>query len=96
MAAAPRQGDLFNQPAAGTSDQQEASLTLTADQLRSWQERVHRLQAPLFKATAPVDSQGSLFGAASAPADHIQPLSLNPLPLSFWRWPESPHQGAAL
>ena len=96
MAAAPRQGDLFNQPAASASDQQEASLTLTADQLRSWQERVHRLQAPLFEATASVDSQVSLFGAASAPADHIQPLSLNPLPLSFWRWPESPHQGAAL
>ena len=75
MAAAPRQGDLFNQPAAGASDQQEASLTLTADQLRSWQERVHRLQAPLFEATAPIDSQGSLFGATSAPADYIQPLT---------------------
>ena len=49
MAAAPRQGDLFNQAAAGASDQQAAALTLTADQLRSWQERVHRAQAPLFE-----------------------------------------------
>ena len=23
-------------------------------------------------------------------------MSLKPLPLSFWRWPQSPHQGAAL
>ena len=29
-------------------------------------------------------------------SDHLNPLQLTPLPLSFWRWPHSPHQGPAV
>ena len=28
--------------------------------------------------------------------EQLNPLELTPLPLSFWRWPSSPHQGAAI
>ena len=30
------------------------------------------------------------------PAAAIDPAALTPLPLSFWRWPDSPHSGAAI
>ncbi len=96
MAAAPRQGNLFDQTASDASGQHAIELELTAEQLRSWQERVHRVQAPLFEAKTQANNQGNLFDSTKAPADDIQPLTLKPLPLSFWRWPESPHRGAAL
>ncbi|MAD68248.1 hypothetical protein SynBIOSU31_02750 [Synechococcus sp. BIOS-U3-1] len=96
MPASPRQGRLFDQAASAGHDLETAGLSLNLRQLQSWQERIHSFQTPLFEAAPPVQEQGSLFAASSSPAANIQPLSLKPLPLSFWRWPQSPHQGAAL
>ena len=91
------QGDLFN-PAEATAGQQlEAELPLQREQLLAWQERLHQHQAPLFRGESGPLQQGSLFGDVSPdPVTAIQPLALTPLPLSFWRWPDSPHQGAAI
>ena len=96
MPASPRQGSLFEQPAPAGHDNEPAELVLNVQQLQSWQERIHSFQSALFLADGPSQEQGSLFSNHDAPAAGIQPLSLKPLPLSFWRWPQSPHQGAAL
>ena len=96
MPASPRQGNLFEQPAPAGQDNKPAELALNRQQLQSWQERIHSFQSPLFQADGRSQEQGSLFSGHDDPASGIQPLSLKPLPLSFWQWPQSPHQGAAL
>lgn len=96
MADAPRQGDLFADASQTGAAGGGAELAITAPQLRRWQQRVHAFQAPLFAPTPPDALQGAFFEAAQDPLASFAPLQLKPLPLSFWRWPEGPHQGAAL
>ena len=96
MPATPRQANLFDQGESAGPDNEPAALLLNLRQLQSWQQRIHSFQKPLFEASPPSEEQGNLFGGSQGPAADIQPLSLKPLPLSFWRWPQSPHQGAAL
>ena len=96
MPSPPRQGNLFKQPAPASHENEPAEWALNVQQLQSWQERIHSFQSPLFEAAPPAEQQASLFAGNNDPAVDIQPLSLKPLPLSFWRWPQSPHQGAAL
>ena len=89
------QGDLF--ASAGLAASQPAELTLDAEQLRAWQQRLHGHQAPLFRGAPERTSQTTLFGdSCSAAVRAIDPLALTPLPLTFWRWPDSPHVGAAI
>ena len=91
------QGNLFNPAEATAGQRPELDLPLQREQLLAWQERLHQHQAPLFRGESGPLQQGSLFGDVSPePVTTIQPLALTPLPLSFWRWPASPHQGAAI
>ncbi|QNI89594.1 GIY-YIG nuclease family protein [Synechococcus sp. ROS8604] len=105
MGIPPGQGNLFEQPLAESSGLIDPSLPLTAELLRGWQERIHQFQAPLF--APPLESQSGhrdqptgqqhLFASDNTnPLSNFQPLQLRPLALSFWRWPNSPHQGAAI
>ena len=90
------QGDLFATTALGGSGP-DPDLPLQQDQLLRWQQQLHAHQAPLFRGEPAAAGQVSLF--PDAPADNaaaFDPLALTPLPLSFWRWPVSPHQGAAI
>ena len=96
MPSPPRQGNLFEQPAPASHENEPAEWALNEQQLQGWQERIHSFQSPLFESDSPRQEQSSLFGSEEAEAAGVQPLSLKPLPLSFWRWPQSPHQGAAL
>lgn len=96
MATAPGQGSLFDE--YSPSEQgglNEPSLPLSAGLLRDWQERVHQYQAPLFRNRNQPVVQQQLFATANLNSD-FQPLQLRALPLSFWRWPKSPHRGAAI
>ena len=89
------QGDLFTAGALPVTDQ--PTLPLQPQQLLEWQQRLHDHQAPLFRGEQPTAAQGDLFGATPTDAAAgLDPLALVPLPLSFWRWPESPHRGAAI
>ncbi|MCP9838109.1 GIY-YIG nuclease family protein [Cyanobium sp. N.Huapi 1H5] len=102
-----RQGELF--PAAAVAGAPPApSLPLWREQLLAWQARLADHQAPLYAATgaaaaaaAPLQ-QGQLFPVPADPGDPLEqarrldPLSLSPQSLSFWRWPRLPQQGAAL
>ena len=88
------QGNLFSGATAGSSRPPE--LPLDAAQLRQWQSRLHEHQAPLFRGEQTGSHQADLFGSNIDPDPGINPATLTPLPLSFWRWPDSPHRGAAI
>jgi hypothetical protein len=101
VATPPGQGNLFEQPTAESSGLIERSLPMSTELLRGWQERIHQFQAPLFSAQSRhrkhETEQQPLFASDNIdPLSSFQPLQLRPLPLSFWRWPNSPHQGAAI
>jgi hypothetical protein len=101
-----RQGDLFAEEALrGGAALPAAPPPLLRHQLLSWQARVAAHQAPLFERqnTTPAQ-QGLLFDPSPSPggdeplaaAAALNPLSLVPQSLTFWRWPSAPHQGAAV
>ena len=97
MQTARGQGHLFpNQvPSAGLAPRQE--LILSRDLLQSWQRRIQGHQADLFQGEPEIAWQSSLFGSDHETViDQLKPLQLTPLPLSFWRWPNSPHHGPAV
>ena len=105
MATPPGQSNLFEQPLAESSGLIERSLPLSAELLRGWQERIHQFQQPLFTpqlasqfghGNEPSEQQRLFASDNTNPLSSFQPLKLRPLPLSFWRWPNSPHQGAAI
>ena len=90
------QGELFQGPHP-SAPFLESDLPMQRRQLLAWQERLHAHQAPLFRGEGSSNAQTSLFAeTAPDPAACLDPLALTPLPLTFWRWPESPHQGAAI
>lgn len=102
-----RQGELFEPGATTAAAEAGAELPLERHQLLAWQERLAAHQGPLFAAgaAAPGASQGLLLELAEATssgpdpqaaARDLDPLSLQPQSLSFWRWPDAPHRGAAI
>ena len=96
-----RQGELFAGSALGGAAHAEgADLPLLTHQLQEWQARLAAHQLPLFANQETASQQGSLFATPpedpQGQAERFQPLSLQPQPLSFWRWPAAPQQGAAL
>jgi hypothetical protein len=98
-----RQGELFGPGGdlSGASGPAPVPPPLLRTQLLDWQERLRGHQGPLFLGESGGAAQVSLF-TSMAPVDPCQlaadldPLALQPQSLSFWRWPEAPHQGAAI
>ncbi len=98
-----RQGELFGTAGdlSGFSGPSPLPPPLLRGPLLEWQERLRSHQGPLFRGQTGGVAQVSLF-AATEPQDPLQraaalnPLSLQPQSLSFWRWPEAPHRGAAV
>ena len=89
------QGDLFSTGALAFNNGPD--LPLQREQLLAWQARLHAHQAPLFRGERASTAQGDLFGASpDDAAAAIDPLALTPLAMSFWRWPEPSHRGAAI
>ena len=96
-----RQGELFGRSQLGELGQIGAgAIPLLAHQLEQWQGRLACHQGPLFANQQAAAEQISLFGCrgdtAEQQAEHFNPLSLQPQPLSFWRWPAAPQHGCAL
>ncbi len=97
MATSSSQGNLFEHPITETNGLVGRSLPLNSTLLQEWQARIHQFQAPLFERRQPSTEQQHLFASIQGfPVHDFQPLQLRPLPLSFWRWPNSPHRGAAI
>ena len=71
-------------------------LILSQELLKNWQGRINNYQSKLLKGVS-IDQQGSLFKEIERTAiENFNPLTLSPLPLSFWRWPEAPFHGPAI
>ena len=99
MAASARQGNLFARFEPSDEhhpSQLDEQLSLSPALLRTWQSRIHQYQEPLFAGKPAKAAQAQLFAPTTPLLSDLQPLRLQPLPLSFWRWPQSPHQGAAI
>ena len=67
------------------------------DLLENWQRKIQEFQSKLFRGHSVYSEQKSLFEfPESSLANNFSPLELTPLPMSFWRWPKSLHQGPAI
>jgi hypothetical protein len=98
-----RQGELFGSGGdlSGVSGPAPLPPPLLRCQLLEWQRRLREHQGPLFGGQASTAGQASLFTSPSPEdpgrlAADLDPLALQPQSLSFWRWPEAPHRGAAV
>ena len=92
------QGRLFpHNQSTNSSTPQQNKLTLSKQQLINWQEGIHNYQATFFKGFPSKHQQGSLFANLETTSiDNFDPLKLTPLPMTFWRWPETAHNGPAI
>ena len=93
-----RQGNLFNNHDGYAEElSYESELNISKDIIKEWQQKVYNYQTKLFENKKNEFSQGSLFeNLSSFDIADFDPLGLTPLPLSFWRWPESPHSGPSI
>ena len=97
METARGQGHLFPNQVLSTGLTPRQELILSRDLLQKWQRRIQGHQADLFQGEPDIARQSSLFGSDHETViDQLKPLQLTPLPLSFWRWPNSPHHGPAV
>ncbi len=97
METARGQGHLFPNQVLSTGLTPRQELILSRDLLQNWQRRIQGHQADLFQGEPDIARQSSLFCSDHETViDQLKPLQLTPLPLSFWRWPNSPHHGPAV
>ena len=65
--------------------------------IKEWQNKIINHQSPIFKYGYKDLSQQSLFESSSKELNKtFNPMDLTPLPISFWRWPKTMHEGAAV
>ena len=91
------QGELFDNSFSPPTYQSHSEINLSKQLIKDWQNRIIFYQENLFKGIALGYQQVSLFPSnANELMENFQPLMLTPLPLSFWRWPNSSHSGPAI
>ncbi len=91
------QGELFSGVDLSCENQLKKELSLTKEILENWQKKVQTYQSKLFKEKYTDQAQGSFFKRdLRSSVKSLNPLKLTPLPLNFWRWPISTHQGPAI
>tara|TARA_B100000579_G_scaffold83069_1_gene64803 strand:+ start:417 stop:1019 length:603 start_codon:yes stop_codon:yes gene_type:complete len=94
-----RQNDLFNNNnnvnfSYRTSIQ---DIDINKKVIQEWQEKIIHHQSPIFKSGYKNINQPSLFeNSSDRSKETFNPIELSPLPLSFWRWPKTMHQGPAV
>ena len=93
-----RQGELFNNNLAlETSLNMNEEISIKKELIEDWQQRICLHQAKLFNYQSSPNKQGSLFSAKTKNFfDDFNPLELTALPINFWKWPQSPHNGPAI
>ena len=65
--------------------------------IEEWQNKIIYHQSPIFKHGYKHINQPSLFESNSDEVNQtFNPTVLTPLPLSFWRWPKTMHEGPAV
>ena len=72
-------------------------LHLSKDVIKKWQKRIVSYQENLFKKVGCQYEQSSFFKVnTNYSIEDFAPLELTPLPISFWKWPKSSHEGPAI
>ena len=93
-----RQYDLFSNNDiifSGTNHLQDINIDKKV--IKEWQNKIINHQYNLFNHTYKKANQPSLFESNSEELNEtFNPIDLTPLPLSFWKWPKSVHQGPAV
>ena len=65
--------------------------------IKEWQKKIINHQSTIFKYGYKDTTQSSLFESNPGKSNEIfNPIELTPMPLSFWRWPKTMHQGPAI
>ncbi len=65
--------------------------------IKEWQQKIIKHQSPIFKYGYKRVNQPSLFESNPEVLNKIfNPIELTPLSLSFWKWPKTMHEGAAV
>ena len=93
-----RQYNLFNNDDVSFSDKSPfQDLYIDKQAIKEWQKKIIYHQSPIFKYGYKNINQASLFESISEELkETFNPLELTPLPLSFWRWPKTMHEGPAI
>ncbi len=93
-----RQFDLFNNNDINLSERNYLQdIFINKKIIKEWQEKIINHQSPIFKSGYKEVDQSSLFESNSEELNaSFNPIELTPLPLSFWRWPQTIHQGPAV
>ena len=72
-------------------------MSIKKEVIKKWQKKIIDHQSQIFKYGCKNINQTSFFESSIEKLDEtFNPKSLSPLPLSFWRWPKTIHEGPAI
>ena len=93
-----RQNDLFkNNDVNFSCENTSQDIHIKKKVIKEWQKKIIHHQSPIFKYGYKNINQPSLFESSSKDIEEtFNPKVLTPLPLSFWRWPKTMHEGPAV
>tara|TARA_Y100001968_G_scaffold324795_1_gene364855 strand:+ start:201 stop:797 length:597 start_codon:yes stop_codon:yes gene_type:complete len=92
-----RQYELFDNNDINISDKDtNQDINIKKEVIIKWQEKIINHQSPIFKFGYKNLKQSSLFESSEELNETFNPIELSPLPLSFWRWPKTMHEGPAI
>ena len=93
-----RQYDLFNNNDVNFLENQHfQNINIDEKVIKEWQKKIIHHQSSFLKHGYTKTNQTSLFESNSEDLNEtFNPINLTPLPLSFWKWPKSIHQGPAV
>ena len=93
-----RQYNLFKKHDINSLDNKDfQNIKINKKIIKEWQKRIIDHQSPIFKCGYKNINQSSLFEPISEKlVESFNPIELTPLPLSFWRWPKTMHEGPAV
>ena len=93
-----RQYDLFSNNDINLSETKHLQdINIDKKVIKEWQNKIINHQSNLFNRGYKKANQTSLFESNSEEFNEtFNPIVLTPLPLSFWKWPKSVHQGPAV
>ncbi len=92
-----RQYDLFKNNVNFSEESPFQDVKIDKKVIKEWQNKILCHQSPIFQNNYKNINQTSLFESSSAKFyETFIPTELTPLPLSFWRWPKTMHEGPAI
>ncbi len=93
-----RQHNLFNNNVVNILEESlSQEINISKKVIEEWQDKIIQHQSPIFKYGCQKTHQTTLFESLSENLNEtFNPTELTPLPLNFWRWPNTNHVGPAV